>query len=75
MTHAEIIRIALRANHPNPKVDEQFLVKFANLIALETKEECAKLCQSVVDGPDYDGWQAYAAAACRDAIRGGTGAN
>ena len=34
-----------------------------------TREECAKVCQGVVDGGMYDGWQQYAAAACRDAIR------
>ena len=32
-------------------------------------QECAKACQNVVDGGEYDGWQQYAAAACRDEIR------
>lgn len=45
------------------------LKDFAELVAAATREECAKVCQSVVDGGMYDGWQQYAAAACRDAIR------
>lgn len=44
---------------------------FAALVAAAEREECAKVCQGVADGSmyDYDGWQQYAAAACRDAIR------
>ena len=45
------------------------LQRFAELVATAEREECAKVCQGVVDGGMYDGWQQYAAAACRDAIR------
>ena len=48
---------------------EHELTHFAELVAAAEREECAKVCQGVVDGGMYDGWQQYAAAACRDAIR------
>lgn len=41
---------------------------FAALVAAAERKECAKACQNVVDGGEYDGWQQYAAAACRDEI-------
>lgn len=77
MTRDEIIKLAIDAGlysgNPRTPGTEAMIAKrlqrFAELVAAATREECAKVCQSVVDGGMYDGWQQYAAAACRDAIR------
>jgi len=55
----------------NPAVVLSLLDEIDRLRKIEaaaTREECAKVCQGVVDGGMYDGWQQYAAAACRGAI-------
>jgi hypothetical protein len=49
-------------------VDLQRLQRFAELVILSTQKDCARLCQDVVDSGEYDGYQQYAAAACRHAI-------
>ena len=81
MTRDEIIRMALESgcnslNVPNVGIVLRYndmrvtnlLERFAALVAAAEREACAKVCQGVVDGGMYDGWQQYAAAACRDAI-------
>ena len=77
MTNEQIIQWALEAD-PYGKLGKLYemaeltpdtLRSFAALVAAATRDECAKVCQGVVDGGMYDGWQQYAAAACRDAIR------
>lgn len=81
MTRDEIMSMAEQAGFPFNKygalkgdddgeidADEMF-ERFAALVAAAEREECAKACQGVVDGGQYDGWQQYAAAACRDEIR------
>ena len=77
MTRDDIIRMAMDAGlysgNPRTPGTENLIVnrlqRFAELVAAAEREECAKVCQGVVDGGMYDGWQQYAAAACRDAIR------
>lgn len=77
MTRDEIIKLAIDAGlysgNPRTPGTEAMIAKrlqrFAELVAAAEREECAKACQGVVDGGMYDGWQQYAAAACRDAIR------
>ena len=77
MTNEQIIQWAMESGlysgNPRTPGTEAMIVKrlqrFAALVAAATREECAKACQGVVDGGMYDGWQQYAAAACRDAIR------
>ncbi len=81
MTRDEIIKLAREAGFPFTKygtlecdedgeidADEMF-ERFAALVAAAEREACAKACQSVVDGGQYDARQQYAAAACRDEIR------
>ena len=77
MTNEQIIQWALEADpyenlgklYEMAELTPDTLRSFAELVAAATREECAKVCQGVVDGGMYDGWQQYAAAACRDAIR------
>lgn len=42
-----------------------------DVINIERKE-CAELCQGIANSSQFDGWQQYAAAACRDAINART---
>ena len=78
MTRDEIIQLAREADMIDFRDDDSdpHVAQFINFlesvigkaIAAE-REACAKACQQVVDGGQYDGWQQYAAAACRDEIR------
>ena len=80
MTRDEITSIAREAGiidrSPAVKVGPAMMNALGNFFALAyeegakaEREACAKACQGVVDGGKYDGWQQYAAAACRDEIR------
>jgi hypothetical protein len=75
MNRDEIIKTAveagasIRGHYDETGSTPAELQRFAELVAAAESEECAKVCQSVVDGGMYDGWQQYAAAACRDEIR------
>lgn len=73
MTRDEITSIAREAGFVGMDARHGALRRFANLVAkaaaASEREACAKACQGVVDGGQYDGWQQYAAAACRDEIR------
>lgn len=77
MTRDEIIKLAIDAGlysgNPRTPGTEAMIAKrlqrFAELVAAAEREECARVCQDVVESGMYDGWQQYAAAACRDAIR------
>lgn len=50
------------------KVTHEQLVSLYDLGRSAEREACKVTCQSVIDSGDFDGWQQYAAAACRDAI-------
>ena len=69
MTSDEITRMAREAGFVGMDGSHGALGRFAALVAAAEREACAKACQQVVDGGQYDGWQQYAAAACRDEIR------
>ena len=69
MTRDEITRMAREAGFVGMDADHGALRRFAALVAAAEREACAKACQSVVDGGQYDARQQYAAAACRDEIR------
>ena len=69
MTSDEITRMAREAGFVGMDGSRGALGRFAALVAAAEREACAKACQQVVDGGQYDGWQQYAAAACRDEIR------
>ena len=77
MTRDEITNIAREADpygelgkfYEMAELTPSTLERFAALVAAAEREACAKACQGVVDGGQYDGWQQYAAAACRDEIR------
>ena len=69
MTRDEITSIAREAGFVGMDGSHGALGRFAALVAAAEREACAKVCQQVVDGGQYDGWQQYAAAACRDEIR------
>ena len=75
MTRDEIISMAIeagvsiRGHYDETGSTPAELQRFADLVAAAEREKCAKVCQTVVDSGMYDGWQQYAAAACRDAIR------
>lgn len=73
MTRDEIIRMAREAGFHcyNGCVDgiDIDAIRFAAIVSAAEREACAEVCQGVVDGGQYDGWQQYAAAACRDEIR------
>ena len=70
MTNEQILEIAAEASGElRLTFSPSQIREFVELVAAATREECAKACQGVVDGGMYDGWQQYAAAACRDAIR------
>ena len=69
MTRDEITSIAREAGFVGMDGLHKGLCRFAALVAAAEREACAKVCQGVVDGGQYDGWQQYAAAACRDEIR------
>ena len=76
MTRDDIIELAIEAGlysgNPRTPGTEAMIVKrlqrFAELVAAAEREECAKVCQDVVESGMYDGRQQYAAAACRDEI-------
>jgi hypothetical protein len=81
MTRNEIISMARKAGFPFNKygalkgddygeidADEMF-ERFAALVAAAEREACARACRDVIDGGQYDEYQQYAAAACRDEIR------
>ena len=68
MTRDEITKLAREAGFVGMDAQHGALSRFAALVAAAEREECAKACQDVVDGGQYDGWQQYAAAACRDEI-------
>ena len=77
MTRDDIIKMARELDMIDFRDDDSdahvaqfidFLVVLAGKAEAATREECAKVCQGVVDGGMYDGWQQYAAAACRDEI-------
>lgn len=77
MTRDEIISMARASGlvivpNANP-ISMQGLVSelehFAALVAAAEREACATACQAVIDGGQYDEYQQYAAAACRDEIR------
>ena len=68
MTRDEITSIAREAGFVGMDGSHGALGRFAALVAAAEREACAKVCQQVVDGGQYDGWQQYAAA-CRDEIR------
>lgn len=76
LTRDDIIKLAIDAGlysgNPRTPGTEAIIAKrlqrFAELVAAATREECAKVCQDVVDSGMYDGRQQYAAAACRDEI-------
>jgi hypothetical protein len=69
MTRDEITRMAREAGFVGMDGLHKGLCRFAALVAAAEREACAEVCQGVVDGGQYDGWQQYAAAACRDEIR------
>ena len=69
MTSDDITRMAREAGFVGMDGSHGALGRFAALVAAAEREACAKACQQVVDGGQYDGWQQYAAAACRDEIR------
>ena len=75
MTRDEIISMAreadlsIRGHYDETGSTPSELERFAALVAAAEREACAEVCQGVVDGGQYDGWQQYAAAACRDEIR------
>ena len=81
MTRDDVIKWAREAGFPFNKygalkgdedgeidADEMF-ERFAALVAAAEREACARACQAVIDGGQYDEYQQYAAAACRDEIR------
>ena len=67
MTRDDLIKWARDTCGYSERMTKDLLDAFDAGAAAE-REECAKVCQGVVDGGMYDGWQQYAAAACRDAI-------
>lgn len=77
MTRDEILAMAREADpygelgklYEMAELTPSTLERFAALVAAAEREACAEVCQGVVDGGQYDGWQQYAAAACRDEIR------
>jgi hypothetical protein len=76
MTRDEIIKLAIDAGlysgNPRTPGTEAMIAKrlqrFAELVAAAEREECARVCQDVVESGMYGGRQQYAAAACRDEI-------
>lgn len=61
--------VSIRGHYDETGSTPAELQRFAELVAAAEREECARVCQDVVESGMYDGWQQYAAAACRDAIR------